>query len=228
MLQFTYAHDSRHVQMAVASVVVLHAMALTALWAQKTTTDHNEKSMTMEWVLAPVREQPTPPKQQKQSVVTPQATSKATSATSSATTSVATAKATQSNATPTTPDAQTPTEPTPAPGGATPAPSSFSNERARTAPALTLPSSEAQGLNNPKPAYPKLSRRLNEQGQVVIRVYVGVDGNAQQGDIKTSSGYDRLDQEALRVVLRWRFVPGQRLGVPEAMWFNVPVNFVLE
>ena len=95
-------------------------------------------------------------------------------------------------------------------------------------PALTLPSSEAQGLNNPKPLYPKLSRRLNEQGQVVIRVYVGADGSAQQGEIKTSSGYDRLDQEALRTVLRWRFVPGQRLGTPEAMWFNVPVNFVLE
>ena len=95
-------------------------------------------------------------------------------------------------------------------------------------PALTLPSSEAQGLNNPKPVYPKLSRRLNEQGQVVIRVYVGADGSAQQGEIKTSSGYDRLDQEALRTVLRWRFLPGQRLGTPEAMWFNVPVNFVLE
>jgi protein TonB len=95
-------------------------------------------------------------------------------------------------------------------------------------PALTLPSSEAQGLNNPQPVYPKLSRRLNEQGQVVIRVYVGADGSAQQGEIKTSSGYDRLDQEALRTVLRWRFVPGQRLGTPEAMWFNVPVNFVLE
>ena len=83
-------------------------------------------------------------------------------------------------------------------------------------------------MNNPRPTYPAVSRRLNEQGQVVVRVYVGTDGVAQQGDIKTSSGYDRLDQEALRTVMRWRFVAGQRLGVPEAMWFNVPVNFVLE
>jgi protein TonB len=83
-------------------------------------------------------------------------------------------------------------------------------------------------LNNPAPSYPKLSRRLNEQGQVVIRVYVAADGSARQVEIKTSSGYDRLDQEALRTVMRWRFVPGQHLGVPEAMWFNVPVNFVLD
>lgn len=83
-------------------------------------------------------------------------------------------------------------------------------------------------MNNPQPIYPRVSRRLNEQGQVVIRVFVAADGSAQQGEVKTSSGYDRLDQEALRTVLRWRFVPGQRLGMPEAMWFNVPVNFVLE
>ena len=95
-------------------------------------------------------------------------------------------------------------------------------------PAFSLPSSEAQGLNNPKPTYPRLSRRLNEQGQVVVRVFVAADGSPQQGEIRTSSGYDRLDQEALRTVLRWRFVPGQRMGVPEAMWFNVPVHFVLD
>lgn len=83
-------------------------------------------------------------------------------------------------------------------------------------------------MNNPKPAYPRMSRRLNEQGHVVIRVWVTAEGLPQQGEVKTSSGYDRLDQEALRTVLRWRFVPGQRLGTPEAMWFNVPVHFVLE
>ena len=27
---------------------------------------------------------------------------------------------------------------------------------------------------------------------------------------------------------RWRYVPGTRGGTPEAMWFNVPINFVLE
>ena len=110
----------------------------------------------------------------------------------------------------------------------TPAATPAQTEQAKGAPAFSLPSSEAHGLINPKPAYPRQSRRLNEQGQVVIRVFVAVDGSPQQGEIKTSSGFDRLDQEALRTVMRWRFVPGQRWGTPEAMWFNVPVNFVLE
>lgn len=93
---------------------------------------------------------------------------------------------------------------------------------------IELPSSDAAYLNNPKPAYPALSRRLGEQGKVVVRVLIGVDGTAQQAEIRTSSGYDRLDQAALTTVRGWRYVPGKRNGMAEAMWFNVPINFVLE
>ena len=93
---------------------------------------------------------------------------------------------------------------------------------------VELPSSDADYLQNPKPPYPALSKRLGEQGKVVVRVLIGVDGTAQKAEIKQSSGFDRLDQAALGTVLRWRYVPGKRAGIPEAMWFNVPINFVLE
>ena len=92
---------------------------------------------------------------------------------------------------------------------------------------LELPSSAADYLQNPKPPYPALSKRLNEQGKVVVRVLIGLDGTAQQAEIKQSSGFDRLDQAALNTVLRWRYVPGKRAGIPETMWFNVPINFIL-
>ena len=93
---------------------------------------------------------------------------------------------------------------------------------------IELPSSDAAYLNNPRPSYPALSRRLGEQGKVVVRVLIGVDGTAQQAEIRTSSGFERLDQTALATVRSWRYVPGKRNGTAEAMWFNVPVNFVLE
>ncbi len=93
---------------------------------------------------------------------------------------------------------------------------------------VDLPSSDADYLNNPKPPYPPLSRRLGEQGKVVLRVLIGADGTAQKAEIRQSSGFERLDQAALATVLKWRYVPGKRGGVPEAMWFNVPINFVLE
>jgi protein TonB len=93
---------------------------------------------------------------------------------------------------------------------------------------VELPSSNADYLQNPRPAYPGLSKRLGEQGKVVVRVFIEVDGKAQKAEIKQSSGFERLDQAALATVLRWRYVPGKRAGLAESMWFNVPINFVLE
>jgi protein TonB len=93
---------------------------------------------------------------------------------------------------------------------------------------LVLPSSDADYLNNPPPAYPRMSKRMGEQGTVIVRVLIGLQGSAEQAEIRTSSGYDRLDKAALETVQRWRYSPGKRHGNPEAMWFNVPVRFVLE
>ncbi len=102
------------------------------------------------------------------------------------------------------------------------------NTAAQVVPKVELPSSDADYLHNPKPPYPPLSKRLGEQGKVVVRTLIGADGMPQKAEIKQSSGFDRLDQSALATALRWRYVPGKRAGVAEAMWFNVPFSFVLE
>ncbi len=93
--------------------------------------------------------------------------------------------------------------------------------------ALELPSSDADFLNNPPPLYPRMSKRLGEQGVVIVRVLIGVNGLAEKAEIYKSSGYARLDQAALDAVIHWRYVPGKRLGRVESMWFNIPVKFVL-
>lgn len=93
---------------------------------------------------------------------------------------------------------------------------------------IVLPSSDADYLSNPKPPYPPMSRKLNEQGKVVVRVLIGADGLPQNAEIRQSSGFDRLDQSALATVMKWRYVPGKRGGVAEAMSFNVPITFTLE
>ncbi|MFN5349920.1 MAG: energy transducer TonB [Polaromonas sp.] len=95
-------------------------------------------------------------------------------------------------------------------------------------PPVQLPSSDADYLQNPRPPYPPISRRMNEQGKTTVRVLIGADGQPQRAEIAKSSGFSRLDDAALATVMRWRFVPGKRGGVAEAMWFNVPINWVLE
>ena len=93
---------------------------------------------------------------------------------------------------------------------------------------IVLPSSDADYLSNPKPPYPPMSKRLGEQGKAVIRVLIGADGLPQKAELRQSSGFERLDQSALATVMKWRYVPGKRDGVPEAMWFSVPISFILE
>lgn len=95
-------------------------------------------------------------------------------------------------------------------------------------PQIELPSSDADYLQNPKPVYPAQSRRMREQGKVVVRVLIGVDGLAQAVEVRKSSGFERLDEAALATVKSWHYVPGKRAGVAQAMWFSVPINFVLE
>ena len=121
-------------------------------------------------------------------------------------------------------------EPTPSPAAAAaPAAPAPSPPAPPAPPVIVQPSTSAAHLNNPAPTYPAMSKRLGESGRVVVRVLIGPDGRAQDARIQRSSGFDRLDQVALETARdRWRYVPGTRNGVPEAMWFNVTLNFVLE
>lgn len=132
---------------------------------------------------------------------------------------------------PTAPSDAAPIVPSAAPAPATPAVSPAGNQRPAanaTAAAVVLPSTSADYLNNPAPPYPRQSKRLGEEGTVVIRVMITAEGRAEIAEIRTSSGYARLDDTALTTVKAWRFVPGKRNGLPEAMWFNVPIRFVLD
>ena len=93
---------------------------------------------------------------------------------------------------------------------------------------VELPSTNAEYLQNPKPLYPGMSKRLGEQGQVIHSVLIGEDGLPVSAVLVKSSGFDRLDQAAYTAVMRWHYVPGKRNGVPTAMSFNVPINWVFE
>ena len=124
---------------------------------------------------------------------------------------------------------QPPAPPTDAPAvPPSPAPAPPAPPAPAAPPRIELPSSDAAYLNNPRPSYPAISKRMGEQGKVVLRVLIGTDGLPQKVEVSTSSGFDRLDRQAQDAVMRWRFVPGKRNGVPEAMWNLVPINFVLE
>ena len=130
-----------------------------------------------------------------------------------------------------TPAAQLTAAPSRAVGGAAGAPvvaSTGASPEPTPANLVELPSSQADYLHNAKPTYPPLSKRLGEQGQVLVRVLIGSDGVALKAELKQSSGFERLDQAALGAAMRWRYLPGRRGGVPETMWFTAPITFALD
>ena len=82
-------------------------------------------------------------------------------------------------------------------------------------------------LNNPTPVYPPLSKRLREQGNLLLRVWVSSNGAAEQIEIETSSGSSRLDNAAIDAVRQWRFVPARHGDKAVAGLALVPINFHL-
>lgn len=103
-----------------------------------------------------------------------------------------------------------------------------SSKREPAPPAVTSPRFDAAYLNNPVPAYPAISRRLGEQGRVLLRAFVNADGSASEVRIHTSSGYARLDHAAREAVARWQFEPARQAGEPVSAWVLVPVSFMLK
>lgn len=89
------------------------------------------------------------------------------------------------------------------------------------------PRFDADYLNNPEPHYPAISRRLSEQGRVLLRVHVGTQGQALEVLIYKSSQYERLDQAAQSAVKDWRFVPAKRGNQALSEWVIVPIAFNL-
>lgn len=99
--------------------------------------------------------------------------------------------------------------------------------RPASPPPLVQPRFNADYLDNPKPAYPSISRRMGEEGQVRLRVRVDAAGNPQQVEVEHSSGYPRLDAAARETVKRWRFVPARQGEQAVAATVIVPIQFTL-
>ena len=90
------------------------------------------------------------------------------------------------------------------------------------------PDYKADYLNNPRPPYPMVARRMGYHGKVVLDVEVLAEGKAGDVRLHQSSGYDILDNAALQTVKTWRFSPARRFGQAVTQRFLVPIKFSLE
>jgi periplasmic protein TonB len=78
------------------------------------------------------------------------------------------------------------------------------------------------------PTYPAISRRMGEEGKLMLRVELDENGRIDQARVVDSSGYDRLDKAALEAVKSWQCRPSIRNGQPVRAVALQPFNFVLQ
>ena len=112
-------------------------------------------------------------------------------------------------------------------------------ERSAAAPAIlasaaaappALPRTITSGveyIHAPQPVYPQLSRRMGEQGKVILRILVNEKGLPDQVLVQTSSGSARLDEAGRQAALRALFKPYLEDGRAVAVFVIVPLNFQL-
>jgi protein TonB len=113
-----------------------------------------------------------------------------------------------------------------APAAAAPSPAPAAPAAAGPA-KVELPSLDARYSDQDATVYPAMSRRLGEEGTTVYSVLIGTDGKAISARLVKSSGFDRLDKAAYDTVMRRRYTPGTRDGVPVALSYNAPITWVL-
>lgn len=92
----------------------------------------------------------------------------------------------------------------------------------------TLPPSAVRYLAEPRLVVPTLSRRLGEQGVVYLRVIVDVNGRPREISLKKSSGFARLDQQALLDMRSARFVPQTENGQAIEWEVVAPLSYELD
>lgn len=79
----------------------------------------------------------------------------------------------------------------------------------------------------PNAQYPRISQRRGESGRVVIRVLISPRGEVDEATVRASSGYERLDESALRAARSARFRPYTENGVAYPALADIPFDFVL-
>lgn len=82
-------------------------------------------------------------------------------------------------------------------------------------------------FQNPPPVYPEIAKQMRLEGLVILAVTVDKDGTPVKVEIYKSSGYQLLDQAALKTIIHWKFQPGRIGGLPVESKVTIPIRFRL-
>lgn len=91
------------------------------------------------------------------------------------------------------------------------------------APAACVPGKPPGNKGISLPPYPSESKKLGEEGSVLIAVLIGSDGKVMDSKVQATSGFTRLDEAVLKESKKWK----NFVGCPEPAWFQFKLTMKL-
>lgn len=101
-------------------------------------------------------------------------------------------------------------------------------EPPKALPPLVGAEQDSRYLRDFQPDYPSSELRAQRDGQVRVRILIGIDGRVkavEQVSATSTAFFEATKRQALG---KWRFKPATRGGVPEESWKVMNVRFELE
>lgn len=92
-------------------------------------------------------------------------------------------------------------------------------------PVMVAPSIDPRYADSLQPPYPASELRAETQGNVTVRVLVGVDGRVKAIEILKSPSEGLAHATRRHALARWRFKPATRDGIPVEDWKTMTLRF---
>lgn len=114
----------------------------------------------------------------------------------------------------------------------TPAPTPSASPSPVVAAVTPAPTGVTRGVSQGEagcksPDYPRESLMNEEQGDVLISVYVDANGKVKEAKVKQSSGSKTLDRAASKAFSLCTFKPAMKDGEAQESWYDIPYEFIL-
>jgi protein TonB len=95
-------------------------------------------------------------------------------------------------------------------------------------PPLMSAAQDPRYLRDFQPEYPSSELRAQRDGQVSVRILIGIDGRVKAVEQVKATSSAFLEVTKRQALGKWRFKPATRGGVPEESWKVMNVRFELE
>jgi protein TonB len=86
----------------------------------------------------------------------------------------------------------------------------------------------ANPVQQAKPRYPEIARRMEQQGTVWVKMLINLDGSVMRVVVVKSSTFPTLDTAAVEAASTWKFSPAIQNHKPVRVWVGAPIHFSLD